>query len=205
MAQCFLFEATFPAFHGSYCKPQVQEDWAQASRHGGWISPALGTSLGHTEPFWTSHAWAVLHVLPEQPHAHRRAIPSLWGVHCRELLRPTPAQRVLCLSHRDLGRSWARILWQKMSRSFCIVWLSSDHVNPEEMPYHAPVAPIPARCWGDSHRLPVQDLFELVWFKYLLTVNFEAGIRNSANTSLKNKIKKPHTTLPSLNTQLKRQ
>lgn len=184
MAQCFLFEATFPASHGSYCKPQLQQDWAQASSHGGWTSPALA-------PPWDTQS-------PSE-----QAVPGPCSLCCQS--HPQPAGSALqgaAQTHPSTAGSLpvpcrAQSLWQKRSRSFCIVWLSGDSVSPGEMLYRAPAAPIPARWRRDSLTLSaclLRTSLDLVWFKYLLAVNFGAWIGNSANTSLRNKviIKTPH-------------
>lgn len=120
-----------------------------------WLNqPSPGTSLGHPEP-------------------SEQVVPGLCSLCCQS--HPQPAGSVLqgaAQTHpstagtlpvlcRDLGSSWAQSLWQKRSRSLCIVWLSGDSVSPGEMPYRAPAAPIPARWRRDSHSLPVQDLFGL--------------------------------------------
>lgn len=197
MAQCSLSEATFPAFRASYCKPQLQHGWTQDSNRSSWITPALGSASvspylpGHPQRFWTGRASASsprCHV----DGAHRRPIPTLRGAgrvcRCRELLCTHPSaagtQPVRCkhLAAQD----------KQIPLSLCIVWSSSDSVWVlGTCPIALLLLPFLPGASRDSHGSPVWDLFGLLGLVQMLAgCYFGAWIRNSANTSSKERKKK---------------
>lgn len=159
MAQCFLFEAMFPAFHVSYGRLQLQQDWAQDSNRGSWISPAprltLGQSsltLGQPKHFWTGRARASSLLLDGQCWSQTHPHPVGWwqGLHMQGAAQdPRLCSRYLACSLQRPGQESAQTLQQKTSRSPITLhslvqqWLSA---SPREMPYQAPAAPFPTRC-----------------------------------------------------------
>lgn len=160
MAQCFLFEAMFPAFHVSYFKPQLQQDWAQVSNHGGWIIPAPGSLLGSPHLYWDTQSTSKRVVLGQALCAVRWMAPITdpsppcgvvaGSAHAGSCSGPTPVQQVLSLSP---AKTWAGVGLRPYSRrqadppvALHSLVQQSLSASPGEMPYYDPAAPLPTRC-----------------------------------------------------------
>lgn len=188
MAQCFLFEAMFPAFHVSYFKPQLQQDWAQVSNHGGWIIPAPGSLLGSPHLYWDTQSTSEQVVLGQALCAVRWMAPITdpsppcgvvaGSTHAGSCSGPTPVQQVLSLSP---AKTWAGVRLRPYSRR---------QADPP-VTLHSLVQQWLCESWGDAllwsccspsyqvlAETPTACLFRtslayLVWFKCSLAVTLE--------------------------------
>lgn len=168
----------FPAFHVSYCKPQLQQDWAQDSNRGGWIIPAWGLLLGSPHLYWDTQStservvpgqalcavrWMVPIADPSPPCgavAGSPCVGSCSGATPHSRYLACPLQRPRQESGSDPTAEDEQILL-----SLCIVWFSSDSLRVmgrcSIMLLLLPFLPGASR---DSHSLPVLGPLWLTWF-----------------------------------------
>lgn len=185
---CLIWQTSAPARLSSGLQPWAAES-AQLQAHSRTVLTYTGTAkaLLNRSCYGKLSAvrWTVLITDPSPPCG--LAAGSAQAGSCSG---PTSVQQVLSLFP---AKTWAGVGLRPYSRrradplSLCIVWFSSGSLRvPGRCPIMLLLLPFLPGATGDSHSLPVQDLFGLLGLVQMLAgCYFGAGIRNSANTSLK--------------------
>jgi len=170
MAQCFLFEATFPALSAGHWGPPPLAG-LRSGTHPWWRNPPAGTAR--------CPDWVVPGLAPGAVKALERIADLIpcWGQQ-----GPTSPS----LSLQALHRIWAQTYGRREAEapSLCIVHFSSNPVSSQEMP-------VVLLVLRGASRGSITCLLGALWltqFGSVLTGCYLwAWIRNSANPSLKKK------------------